>query len=123
MTVLERVGDLFAAQEPALAHGCNCSGVMAKGIAVGFRKRWPDMYRSYRERCLAGEFKPGDVFTWREGDRVVFNLGTQGSWRTKATPDAIRRAVEGMVVDAKRLGIERIAMPRIGSGLGGMEWG
>jgi O-acetyl-ADP-ribose deacetylase (regulator of RNase III) len=95
---------------------------MNKGIALEFRKRWPEMYERYRELCRLGEFQPGDVFVWDAGDRVIFNLATQRSWRTKATPEAIARALEGMTRYARRHGIREIAMPRIGAGLGGMRW-
>ena len=122
MPVLERHGDLFDAPEPALAHGCNCAGAMGKGIAVEFRQRWPDMFDHYRELCQHGEFNPGDLFVWTAADRVIFNLGTQRTWRTKATPTAVRHALERMVDYATEHGIDTIAMPRIAAGLGGMNW-
>ncbi len=122
MAVIERRGDLFKAPVPALAHGCNCAGAMGRGVALEFRKRWPDMFERYRELCRRGEFQPGDLFVWTTESRVIFNLGTQRSWRTKATPEAITRAVEQMVDYARRHDVREIAMPRIGAGLGGMRW-
>jgi O-acetyl-ADP-ribose deacetylase (regulator of RNase III) len=122
MSIAERHGDLFSAPVTALAHGCNCAGAMSKGIALEFRKRWPEMYERYRELCRLGEFQPGDVFIWDGGDRVIFNLATQRSWRTKATPEAIAGALNGMTRYARRHDIREIAMPRIGAGLGGMRW-
>lgn len=122
MPVLERHGDLFDADEPALAHGCNCAGAMGKGIAVEFRRRWPAMFDEYRQRCRRGEFTPGDLFAWVDDDRVILNLGTQRHWRTKATPDAVRAAIEAMVDYARQNRIDAIAMPRIAAGLGGLEW-
>ena len=56
-------------------------------------------------------------------DRPIFNLGTQRSWRTKASPQAIVEAAAKMVEYAHRHGIRAIAMPRIGAGLGGLDWG
>jgi len=122
MPILEREGDLFDASVPALAHGCNCAGSMGRGIAVEFRERWPDMFKRYRQLCLRGEFNPGDLFAWTADDRVIFNLGTQRTWRTKATPDAVRQAIRRMVDYASEHGIEAVAMPRIAAGLGGMDW-
>jgi O-acetyl-ADP-ribose deacetylase (regulator of RNase III) len=95
---------------------------MGKGIAAEFRKRWPDMYTRYRELCHHGEFNPGDLFAWTTDDRVIFNLGTQRNWRTKATPEAVRQALARMVDYAVEHHIHAVAMPRIAAGLGGMDW-
>lgn len=121
-------GDLFAntCQAQALAHGCNCQGSMGAGIAVGFRERYPAMYEEYRRRCKATprQFNPGDVFLWKAAEQPwVFNLATQEDyWRSRATYDAIERALGSMRAQANAEGIERIAMPRIGAGYGGLSW-
>src|SRR5579871_6864667 len=95
---------------------------MGAGIAVEFRKRWPEMFQEYRRRCDEGKFQPGDIFVWEAPDRTIFNLGTQKTWRTKATLAAIESSVAKMcqVADEKR--IERVGMPRIGAGYGGLDW-
>src|SRR5512141_2670107 len=75
-------GDLLAAQDvDAIAHGCNCAGAMGKGIALAIRRRWPEMYQEYRQHCRDGKFRLGDVFVW-ESKPLVFNLGTQQSYRS-----------------------------------------
>ena len=107
MPVIETTGDVFAGPEPALAHGCNCAGAMGRGIALELRTRWPDMYEEYRRRCKLGTF---------------FNLATQRSWRTKASPQAIAESTAKMVEYSNRHGIRAIGMPRIAAGLGGMAW-
>ena len=118
------VGDLFASSGlPALAHGCNCAGAMGKGIAVEFKRRFPEMFEEYRERCRDGRFGLGEVFAWEEGDVVVFNLGTQKTWRTKASLEAVKSALRGMIAEAEERGIVRVGLPRIGAGLGGLDWG
>lgn len=122
MPVFERGGDLFGLSQSALAHGCNCAGAMGRGIALEFRERWPEMFNQYRQLYRRGEFNPGDIFVWTTNDRVIFNLGTQRTWRSKATPDAVRRAIERMVEYAREHTIDAVAMPRIASGLGGMDW-
>jgi O-acetyl-ADP-ribose deacetylase (regulator of RNase III) len=123
-------GDLFANeyQAQALAHGCNCQGVMGAGVAVGFRERYPAMYAEYRRRCQAMPrlFNPGDAFLWKdEALPWVFNLATQdgyGRSRARATYDAIERALSAMRAQAEAEGIASIALPRIGAGLGGLDW-
>jgi len=80
------------------------------------------MYEEYRRRCLDGTFRLGDVMVWAASDRTVFNLGTQRTWRTTADLAAIERAVEAMLRLAEEHGIDAIGVPRIGTGLGGLEW-
>lgn len=122
LSVEFRVGDLFAADLPAIGHGCNCAGAMGRGIAVEFRRRWPEMYAEYKRRCGDGSFTLGEIFAWDAGDRVVFNLATQRTWRTKAELWAIDAAVRKMIAWAESQGVAVIGLPRIGSGLGGLDW-
>lgn len=122
MPVEYRKGDLFAAKDlPALAHGCNTAGAMGKGIALEFKRRFPAMYQEYRRRCKAGEFQLGDVFVW-EGEPVVFNLATQKYPGSRADLEAIETALTRMVRIAETMAIDRIGLPKIGAGLGKLEW-
>lgn len=123
MTTVFLKGDLFHDSGlDALAHGCNCAGAMGKGIAVEFRRRFPQMYVEYKKRCDDGRFQPGDVFPWCEGEITVFNLATQKTWRSQAEIFAIETAVRAMVALAEKSAIRRIGLPRIGAGLGGLPW-
>ena len=128
MTIQFLTGDLFVNrhQAEALAHGCNCQGVMGAGIAVGFRERYPRMFEEYRRRCKAKprEFNIGDVFFWKEdGLPAVFNLGTQEDYcHARATCQAIEVALRAMKQRAGQEGITSIALPRIGAGYGGLAW-
>jgi O-acetyl-ADP-ribose deacetylase (regulator of RNase III) len=116
-------GDLFAHPRlDALAHGCNCAGAMGKGIAVEFRARFPAMYEEYKRRCTDGRFRPGDVFEWVQGAMTIYNLGTQATWRTKAKLSDVETAMRRMIELAETRGVRRLGLPRIGAGLGGLEW-
>lgn len=123
MPVEYRKGDLFAAQDlSALAHGCNTAGAMGKGIALEFKRRFPAMYPEYRKRCKAGQYQLGDVFVW-EGEPVVFNLATQRFPGSRADLNAIETALTQMVEIAETMNIEQIGLPKIGAGLGKLDWG
>lgn len=124
MTVIFVDGDIFQTQDKiALVHGCNCAGVMGKGIAIEFKRRWPMMYQSYRQQCEKGTFKLGYVFIWNDNTtgRVIFNLGTQQTWQVKATLSSIRIAMTKTLDLAEKFGIKTICMPMIGAGLGGLK--
>lgn len=104
------------------AHGCNCAGAMGKGIALQFKERYPKMYIEYKNLCENGIFTLGDVFPYIHKEGVVFNLGTQINWRTKADINAIEKTLIKMMTYAHQNNIYKIALPKIGAGLGGLNW-
>ncbi|WP_432491349.1 macro domain-containing protein [Kineococcus gypseus] len=123
MPVTRTVGDLFDLALPALAHGCNCRGSMAGGIALQFEARWPEMAQAYRRRCLAGNFRLGDVMPWQAPEGVVvYNLATQVETGADARLEAIDTTVRAALADAEHRGLQRLGVPRIGAGIGGLAW-
>jgi O-acetyl-ADP-ribose deacetylase (regulator of RNase III) len=116
-------GDLF--ETPGLrafAHGCNCAGSMDAGVAIAFKKRWPAMFDEYKARCEDGRLHLGDVLLWTDGDVTVYCLAIQEHWKKKAKLPALARALRKMVELAQNAGIERVGLPRVGAGLGGLDW-
>ncbi|MNY45749.1 Macro domain protein [compost metagenome] len=95
---------------------------MGKGIALQFKDKFPKMYLEYKRRCKEGLFYLGDVFIYNYNNGTVFNLGTQTSWKTKADIVAIESALIKMMSYANQNGILKIALPKIGAGLGGLNW-
>jgi O-acetyl-ADP-ribose deacetylase (regulator of RNase III) len=122
MPYTEVTGDLFAQGLPAIGHGCNCVGSMGAGIAAEFGRRWPEMYAAYRARCTAGTFRLGGFFAWDAGDVVVYNLGTQPRTEPSARVEAIAASVAAALADAAGRGIDRLGVPRVGAGIGGLAW-
>ena len=116
-------GDIFKLENVKnYAHGCNCAGAMGKGIALQFKKKFPSMYLEYKKICLEKKFNLGDVFVFKYEKGFVFNLGTQINWKTKAELNAIDISLKKMLEIASQKNINKIAMPKIGAGLGGLNW-
>ncbi|MBD5370127.1 MAG: macro domain-containing protein [Bacteroides sp.] len=116
-------GNIFSIEGVSnYAHGCNCAGAMGKGIALEFKRRFPEMYREYRKRCLRKEFRPGDVFGYCYGDGYVYNLATQLRMGPHATLDNIRNSIRLMLEMANENEVRDIALPAIGAGIGGLNW-
>lgn len=124
MPVEYQTGDLFSSDADALAHGCNCQGVMGAGIAVQFKKRDPEMFRQYANACVMNKLKPGDVFTWSLPFTrpVVFNLMTQPTPGPTAKLEHLRESLTIAITEAEILKLKTIALPRVGCGLGGLNW-
>lgn len=116
-------GNIFNLQDiPNYAHGCNCAGAMGKGIALQFKEKFPKMYTEYKKLCKEGLFSLGDIYTYNYGNGTVFNLGTQFSWKTKADINAVKSSLIKMLSYAYQNDIFKIALPKIGAGLGGLNW-
>lgn len=125
MSLAEIEGDLFATPGlDALAHGVNCRGVMGAGIAVEFKRRWPAMFQNYQHLCTSGHMEPGDIMTWRTlgRDPWIYNLATQAEPGPWATVPAIETSLDKMAKRAVRDRVRRVGMPRIGCGLGGLDY-
>jgi O-acetyl-ADP-ribose deacetylase (regulator of RNase III) len=119
-----RKGDLFGHTGlDAWAHGCNTKGKMGAGIAKGFKQRFPEMYVQYVAQCAAGLAQPGRLFLYKsQAPAYVFNLYTQELPGANAHYEYVRRAVDAMSAAGNRLAIRTIGIPKIGCGIGGLEW-
>lgn len=116
-------GDIFKVEGvTSYAHGCNCLGSMGKGIALQFKSKFPAMYRTYRQICQRGKYRPGDVYDYDYGNGHIYNLATQVGVGRCAKLEYIKEAVRNMCERAVADNVEAIALPAIGAGIGGLKW-
>ncbi|MBD3355306.1 phosphatase [Candidatus Woesearchaeota archaeon] len=114
-------GDLFDAETDALAHGCNTIGKMNAGIAKEFKKRFPEMYEDYKARCRKGLFLPGKGYIFKNYKKPhIINLGTQCD--EGASIYYVEKSLGWLYDSYKEIGLKDVAIPKIASGLGGLEW-
>lgn len=117
------VGDLFSTRASALGHGVNCRGAMGAGIAPAFKKLSPAMYQAYRGHCQGGTLQPGMVFPWTlEDGRVIYNMATQDRPGRHARLEWVATCASKVLTHADLRGIDEVAIPRIGCGIGGLQW-
>ena len=124
MPVEYRKGNLFN-YKGNLAHGTNMQGVMGKGIAVEFKRRFPQMFSAYKQTCEAGKHLPGTIFAFKEtlvGDFWIYNLCVKGHWRLKSESHVVWTSIKTMVEHLENNDQTEVAMPTIGCGLGGLSW-
>ena len=122
--ITEHTGDLFTSDAPAIGHGVNCQGVMGAGIARTFRDKYPGMYKWYRECCQGNSLKPGEVLDWADDEgKIILNIVTQDLPGANAKFTYLIAGLVNACVYLKYDGIDRLAIPRIGCGIGGLNWG
>lgn len=119
-------GDILGAQTEALVNTVNCVGVMGRGIALQFRKTFPENYEAYRKVCARGDLRPGVLFVFDvnrlHGPRYIINFPTKRHWRGRSRIEDIRLGLNALVEEVRRRGISSIAIPPLGCGLGGLDW-
>lgn len=117
------VGDLFASEAQTFVNTVNCVGVMGKGIALGFKIRFPDMFKEYVQLCEQGEVRLGRPYLWKSMiPPWVLNFPTKDHWRGGARLDAIVEGLERLEANYREWGITSLAVPPLGCGEGGLEW-
>lgn len=121
MTLQIVKGNLFGANLPAIAHGCNCKGFMGAGIAAAVRKLWPGNYHFYKELCNNGEFQLGDFACYpAPSGPLIYNLATQDNPGPDARLWALEASLSAAMEDCKEREIEMLGVPWICAGIGGL---
>lgn len=117
------IGDLFASQAQTLVNTVNCVGVMGKGVALEFKKRFPRMAKDYEARCARNEVRLGRPYLYSDetGARII-NFPTKGHWRASSRLSDIELGLDYLVSHLTEWGITSIALPPLGCGNGGLEW-
>lgn len=119
-------GNLLEAEVEALVNTVNTVGVMGKGIALMFKEKFPENFRSYESACKAKIFDVGRMLiTPRarlDGPKWIINFPTKKHWRHPSKMEWIEEGLK----DLKRVILENkiksIALPPLGSGNGGLRW-
>ncbi|MEO5686205.1 MAG: macro domain-containing protein [Burkholderiaceae bacterium] len=119
-------GDILKDDSDAIVNTVNCVGVMGRGIALQFKNAWPENFKAYELACKREEVQPGRMFIYDTeqlaAPRYIVNFPTKRHWKGKSRMQDIDAGLEALVKDVDRLGIRSVAIPPLGSGLGGLEW-
>ncbi len=119
-------GNLLEAETESLVNTVNCVGVMGKGIALQFKQAFPNNFKAYAKACKDKNVRLGKMFVFREnklyGPRYIINFPTKGHWRSKSRLEDIETGLEDLKRVIVENNIQSIAIPPLGSGLGGLLW-
>jgi O-acetyl-ADP-ribose deacetylase (regulator of RNase III) len=127
--IKEVTGDILLTKAQALAHGVAPNDDFHQGLALSLREYWPDLYKDFRHYCKTYHPESGNLWVWTnaEGKRIV-NLFTQeGSYHDKGTPgvaklEHVRHALKNLKELAKKENFTSIALPKLATGVGRLEW-
>jgi O-acetyl-ADP-ribose deacetylase (regulator of RNase III) len=115
-------GDIFKSPAQVLTNTVNCVGVMGKGVALEFKNRYPQMFGDYKSKCDEGKVKPGQPYLWEDESTQVLNFPTKRHWRDSSLLQDIEDGLKHLASSYEQMGIQSIAMPALGCGLGGLKW-
>ncbi len=128
MTIAFKNGDMFREPVQALVNTVNCVGVMGKGVALEFKRRWPANFNVYRKLCDAKALSPGKMFVFdrgalvEDGPRYLVNFPTKVHWRSKSELSYVEDGLDDLMRVIAEHGIKSIALPPLGCGNGGLDW-
>jgi O-acetyl-ADP-ribose deacetylase (regulator of RNase III) len=119
-------GNLLEADVEALVNTVNTEGVMGKGIALQFSKKFPEMFEAYKRACKAGEVRLGRMHVFERNDmlnpRYIINFPTKKQWRSRSKMEDIESGLAELVSEIRKRDIHSVAVPPLGCGNGGLRW-
>lgn len=115
-------GDIFEAKTQVITNTINTQGVMGKGLALEFKKRFPKMYADYTSRCGRGEVKPGEPYLYVHSTPWILNFPTKNFWRYPSRLEWVEKGLEIFVKEYAEWTIKSIAFAPLGCGLGKLHW-
>lgn len=119
-------GDILREDAEALINTVNCVGIMGRGIALQFKNAFPENFKAYAAACKNGVVHPGRMFVYETGQltnpRFIINFPTKRHWRGKSRMEDVEAGLKTLVEAIRKYNIQSIAIPPLGSGLGGLDW-
>ena len=119
-------GNILHADTEAIVNTVNCVGVMGRGIALQFKKAWPDNFKEYEKACREGEVRPGKMFVYKTkqlaNPHYIINFPTKRHWRHNSRLEDIQAGLRDLENVIKIYNIRSIAIPPLGAGLGKLDW-
>jgi O-acetyl-ADP-ribose deacetylase (regulator of RNase III) len=116
-------GNIFESKAQTLVNPVNCVGIMGKGLAFEFKRRFPDMFDDYVKRCKSGQVRLGQPYLFKsQALPWILNFPTKDHWRSASR---IQDIIDGLCYlrdNYDEWGITSLALPALGCGYGQLEW-
>lgn len=121
-------GDILLSDAQVIAHGVAPNDHFNSGLALSLREAFPSMYKDFRQYCHRTHPKPGEIWQWAGDERTIVNLLTQeppvseNSHPGRASIIHINHVLRELVKLIEKEKIESVALPRLATGVGGLDW-
>lgn len=133
-------GDIFAevALAAALCVPVNAKATPGAGLARAAAVMWPKWAASYRDCCRLGRMVGAeneihtvplhvpvtqpDLFSGATRVLHVVSLPTKYHWREPSSIELVMESTRRLCDAAQKRGWQRVAVPALGCGLGGLSW-
>ncbi|MBO6283479.1 MAG: macro domain-containing protein, partial [Pseudobutyrivibrio sp.] len=107
-------GDIFSSPAQVLVNTVNTVGVMGKGIALEYKKRYPEMFNQYKLQCDRHKLVVGKLILWYGIDHWILQFPTKEHWRNPSKLEYIERGLMTFVNKYADYNISSIAFPKLG---------
>lgn len=125
--IIEKQGNILDDDANVIVIPTNCVGVMGKGLALEFKNKWPKSIDPYVTNCKINLLDPGSVHFYqiREGSlykRCWAAFCTKNHWKDPSKEKWIKEGLATLYDIMWYDGHGNVAIPKIGCGLGGLDW-
>lgn len=117
-------GNIFVSDKQTIVNTVNCVGVMGKGVALGFRLRYPEMFLKYQELCKNRLLNIGKLWLYNPAGMQlpwVLCFPTKIHWKYPSQIEYIEAGLKKFVETYKMRGITSVAFPLLGTHNGGLD--
>jgi O-acetyl-ADP-ribose deacetylase (regulator of RNase III) len=119
--------NILESEAQALVNTVNTVGVMGKGIALQFKKAYPNNFKAYQKACKQKDIAIGKLFIFRDsnlysGEKIIINFPTKNDWRNPSEYSFIETGLDDLVRIIEKYQLKNVAIPPLGAGNGGLEW-
>ncbi len=115
-------GDIFESPAQVIVNTVNTVGVMGKGLALSFKRRYPEMFERYKAACEKHLLTIGKLMLFYEADHWLLLFPTKENWRNPSKLEYIEKGLMKFVQIYAEKNITSIAFPRLGCGNGELDW-
>lgn len=119
-------GDILREDVEAIVNTVNCVGIMGRGLALQFKNKFPQNFKEYQLACKNKEVQLGKMFVHQTGQLInpkyIINFPTKGHWKQNSKIEDISNGLDNLITIIEKYSIKSIAIPPLGSGLGGLDW-
>lgn len=132
MIELRKTGSIFTTGAQAIVNCVNTVGVMGAGLALEFKKKYPQMFADYAYKCKEGKIKIGQMDIWQytcEFDwqdygypMYIINFPTKEHWKNSSKLEWIATGLDDLRNHAIIMEMVSIALPALGCGYGGLQY-